>query len=33
MNCTLGADKHQSFLQVDTFIYDGLDQACLKYSK
>ena len=28
-----GADKHQSFLQVDTIIFDGCDQACLNYSK
>ena len=26
-----GADKHQSFLQVDTIILDGFGQACPKY--
>ena len=25
------ADKHQSFLQVDTIIFDGFGQACPKY--
>ena len=28
----LHADKHQSFLQGDTIIIDGLDQAFWKYS-
>ena len=27
------ADKHQSFLQVGTIIFNGLGQACLKYSQ
>ena len=28
----LHADKHQSFLQVDTIFFDGFGQACPKYS-
>ena len=29
----LFTDKHQSFLQVDTFIFCGCGQACQKYPK
>ena len=25
------ANKHQSFVQVDTMIFDGFGQTCLKY--
>ena len=27
------ADEHHSYLYIDTIIFDGCDQACLKYSK
>ena len=27
------ADKHQTFLQVDTIIFDGHSQACQKFAK
>ena len=27
----LHADKHESFLQVDSMIFDGFDQACQNY--
>ena len=29
----LPADKHKSFLQVDTIIFDGHGQACPKFPK
>ena len=29
----LHADKHESFLQIDTMIFDGDDQAFPKFSK
>ena len=33
MKLNFSADKHQSFLQVDTTIFDVCGQACLKFSK
>ena len=29
----LYADKHESFLQVDSIIFDGFGQACPKYPR
>ena len=31
MKLTFQADKHQSFLQVDTIIFDRPGQTCLDY--